>query len=234
MSYADIYNRFLRRLNTKNAPLSYTELRELKNQLLELQQAAQDELQSPTNSILEAYKKLARAVPESNAANNKAFEESGAEIENIEQSSFVDPITPQMDLTVQALTFRYINEINRAGGDTFKIQSVGNKALSTREGAMALLRLPQEYISEGTKNPVEPKKISRIYIDRAIEKSQSPEKLLFESRKKYNLEAAGKKQVEIFQEGFKIRTLEKSLEQSIVSLQGKAARENGTASFFKY
>lgn len=178
---------------------------ELRRELVSVSDAAREQLKKPGNeilSLLNAYKTaLDKAIEEAETKYSSTFEEA----EKVKAQDFIDPITPELEATVNSLALTYINELHAMKGQTPRRGELFKKALTTREGALALLRVPGDLLP------------SRIKSD-AAETSKSVEKLAFEEKQKAELARLGRECSAAYSEGFHMRTIQQSIEQARTEL----------------
>lgn len=123
------------------------------------------------------------------------------ELQQLQNQSFVVSITLEENGTIAALASQYLNEFRGLPkGNYGAFQRFMNKVLADRLGALALLRFPQEILGDSdysaNEDPNAERKIPRSFIDKAIEKSKTPEALAFEQNNAKAIEQAEKKHLD--------------------------------------
>lgn len=208
-------NAFLEKLN--KGITSRTGATELRKELYEIIELAKEVFRTPENEVLVLMKAYKTELSKTIATNSKKYQEALEKGNEIKSEQYIDPtFTPELEAKVNALALSYVAELHRMHGQDSRKSDFYNKALATREGALALLKLPLDTL---------PPRIQ----SQALEQSKSPEAIAFEKEQNMKLEQIGKQQSALYSDGFLYHTIAKRLDQAVLTLEREVATSEGRA-----
>lgn len=208
-------NAFLEKLN--KGITSRTKATEVRKELDEIIELAKEVFRAPENEVLALMKAYRTELDKAVATNAKKYQEAFEKGNEIRSEQYIDPtFTPELEAKVNALALSYVAELHRMHGQDSRKSDFYNKALATREGALALLKLPLDTLP------------SRIQ-SQALEQSKSPEAIAFEKEQKVKLEQISQQTTALYFEGFQYRTIAKRLDQAVLTLEREVATSEGKA-----
>mgnify|MGYP000059606731 CR=1 FL=1 len=159
--------------------------------------------QNPTDEMRDLARWFFSAIDKGISEQERVSKEFFREREKISKETFVDRVSPELDATVNALALSLTNQLMTAKHKSPRqVQEIADRALSSREGAMALLRVPTDLVSDSV-------------IDRAIEASKSFECRAFESARNEKLDALERGYGKACVEAFQMRRVREAVENRI-------------------
>ena len=172
---------------------------ELRKMLDETISAARDVMKDADGEALLLVRAYQAELDKTLKNNDKKYDEALEQAQAVQRETFVDPtLTPELDARVNALALSYVGELAGMHGQENRKDELFKRALASREGAMALLRLPTTMLS------------SRIQTQ-AAKLAKSPAETVFDTDRKARLDQLNAKCADIYSEGFQYRTIAKSL-----------------------
>ena len=172
---------------------------ELRKMLDETISAARDVMKDADGEALLLVRAYQAELDKTLKENDKRYGEALEQAQAVQRETFVDPsLTPELDAKVNALALSYVGELAGMHGQENRKDELFKRALASREGAMALLRLPTTMLS------------SRIQTQ-AAKLAKSPAETVFDTDRKARLDQLNAKCADIYSEGFQYRTIAKSL-----------------------
>ena len=208
-------NAFLEKLN--KGITSRTGAVELRKELYGTIELAKEIFRTPAAEVLALMKAYRTELDKAVATNSKKYQEALEKGNEIKSEQYIDPTyTPELEAKVNALALYYVAELHQMHGQDSRKSDFYKKALATREGALALLKLPLDTLP------------SRIQ-SQALEQSKSPEAIAFEKEQNMKLEQIGKQQSALYSEGFQYHTIAKKIDQAVLTLEREVATSEGRA-----
>lgn len=208
-------NAFLEKLS--NGITSRTGAVELRKELYGTIELAKEVFRAPGNEVLALMKAYKTELSKTIATNSKKYNEVLDKAAEEKEKQYIDPtFTPELEAKVNALALSYVAELHQMHGQDSRKSELYKKALATREGALALLKLPLDTLP------------SRIQ-SQALEQSKSPEAIAFEEEQNMKLEQIGKQQSALYSDGFLYHTIAKRLDQAVMTLEREVATSEGKA-----
>lgn len=208
-------NAFLEKLS--KGITSRTKATEVRKELDEIIELAKEVFRTPENEALVLMKAYRTELDKAVATTSKKYQEAFEKGNEIKSEQYIDPtFTPELEAKVNALALSYVAELHRMHGQDSRKSDFYKKALATREGALALLKLPLDTLP------------SRIQ-SQALEQSKSPEAIAFEKEQKVKLEQISQQTTALYFEGFQYRTIAKKIDQAVLTLEREVATSEGKA-----
>lgn len=208
-------NAFLEKLS--KGITSRTGAVELRKELYGTIELAKEVFRAPGNEVLALLRAYRAELDKAVATNSKKYNEVLDKAAEEKAKQYIDPtFTPELEAKVNALALSYVAELHQMHGQDSRKSDLYKKALATREGALALLKLPLDTLP------------SRIQ-SQALEQSKSPEAIAFEEEQNMKLEQIGKQQSALYSEGFQYHTIAKRLDQTVMALEREVATSEGKA-----
>lgn len=208
-------NAFLEKLS--KGITSRTKATEVRKELDEIIELAKEVFRTPENEVLVLMKAYRTELDKAVATTSKKYQEAFFKGNEIKSEQYIDPtFTPELEAKVNALALSYVAELHRMHGQDSRKSDLYKKALATREGALALLKLPLDTLP------------SRIQ-SQALEQSKSPEAIAFEKEQKVKLEQISQQTTALYFEGFQYRTIAKKIDQAVLTLEREVATSEGKA-----
>lgn len=172
---------------------------ELQKMLNEAIEAAQEVMKDADREALQLVRAYQAELDKTLKANDQRYNEAYEQAQAVQSEAFVDPtLTPELDARVNALALSYVGELAGMHGQENRKNDLFKRALNSREGAMALLRLPTTMLS------------SRIQAQ-AAKLAKSPAEAVFDADRKARLDQLNAQCSTIYSEGFQYRTIAKKL-----------------------
>lgn len=208
-------NAFLEKLS--KGITSRTKATEVRKELDEIIELAKEVFRTPENEVLVLMKAYRTELDKAVATTSKKYQEAFEKGNEIKSEQYIDPtFTPELEAKVNALALSYVAELHQMHGQDSRKSDLYKKALATREGALALLKLPLDTLP------------SRIQ-SQALEQSKSPEAIAFEKEQKVKLEQISQQTTALYFEGFQYRTIAKKIDQAVLTLEREVATSEGKA-----
>lgn len=190
---------------------------ELRKELDKTIEAAKETLRAPKGEILALLRAYRAELDKAVATNEQKYNEVLDKAAEEKAKQYIDPTyTPELEAKVNALALSYVGELHRMHGQEARKSELYNKALATREGALALLKLPADTLP------------SRIQ-SKALELSKTAAAVTFEKAQAAELEQLNKQTYTLYSEGFQYRTIAKNLDRETTSLVRELAAGEGAA-----
>lgn len=159
-----------------------------------LKAVAKTELTSPTGELLAIYRAFKDALDAGAKLNDDKAQEVREKLQAAKKNEFIDQISPQEDATANSLALTYINQLYTMHGQDSRKNALYNTALQSRQGALALLRLPCDML------PSEFRK-------RALAASKSSEKQAADAKQEKEIHALEETLAQAIMSGFHIRNV---------------------------
>lgn len=195
---------------------SRTKASELRRELLSLSEVVRAQYKDPEPEVLiliDAYKAaIDKAVEKAEAKYAATFEEA----EKVKSKTYIERISPELDATVNSLALSYMNKLHTMHGQASKQDALFLEALKTREGAMALLRIPADVLP------------SRIKL-KAVDATKTPEQLAFEEQQKLELASLGRESFAAYSDGFHMRNIRQNIEKERTRVISDISRRENNA-----
>lgn len=208
-------NAFLEKLS--KGITSRTKATEFRKELDEIIELAKEVFRAPAAEVLALMKAYRTELDKAVATNEKKYQEALEKGNEIKSEQYIDPtFTPELEAKVNALALSYVAELHQMHGQDSRKSDLYKKALATREGALALLKLPLDTLP------------SRIQ-SQALNQSKSPEAIAFEKEQNMKLEQIVTQQSALYFEGFRYHTIAKKIDQAVLTLEREVATSEGRA-----
>lgn len=148
--------------------------------------------------LIRAYQaELDKASKATDEKYNETLEKARA----VQAESYNDPsYTPELEAKVNALALSYVGELAGMHGQENRKDELFKRALASREGAMALLRLPTTFLP------------SRIQ-SQAAKQAKSPAEVVFDRERQARLDQLNAQCYNLYSEGFHYRNIAKTMKQ---------------------
>jgi len=159
-----------------------------------LKAVAEKEIVDPTGELLAVYEAFKEALDAGTDYVEKKANEVREQIQAKKGDAFIDTMTPQEDATVNSLALTYINQLYTMHGQESRKNALFNSALQSRQGALALLRLPHDILP------------SRVR-ESALTASKSPEKRAADAKQEKEIEALESTFARTIMSGFHIKNV---------------------------
>lgn len=195
---------------------SRTKANELRRELVALSEVVREQYKNPSSEVLALIDAYKAAIDKAIERAESKYTATFTEAEKVKGQTFVETISPELDATVNSLALSYMNRLHVMHGQAAKQDALFLEALNSREGAMALLRIPADILP------------SRIKF-KAVDATKTPERMDFEERQKLELARLGRESFAAYSEGFHMRNIRQNIEKERTRVMGDIAKMENEA-----
>lgn len=181
----------------------------LRDELNKTADMAREVMKDANREELQLIRAYEVELDKASKASDSKYKETLEKARAVQDESYIDPsYTPELEAKVNALALSYIGELSGMNGQEARKNELFNRALATREGSMALLRLPTPFLP------------SRIQ-SQAAKKAKSPAEVVFDRERQARLDQLNAQCYNLYSEGFHYRNIAQKMkmrEQGLVKV----------------
>ena len=196
---------------------------EVRNALRNLKELAYEELKNPEKELMSVYQEFDQTLFNATTNNEFKYSEKLDRVNELKGAIIAQPLDEDTSSKVDALAFRLMGELKACSNNTVLKDTKIKNALKTREGCLALLRVPN--IEEHAKS---------LDLKRALDGSKSKEEKEQERLNKVELDNTNRELVAIYKESRALRQIKDlfSLERKEVSNKLKQMEAEDSQNYY--